>query len=442
MAVTESPTDLFIPPGVVVGDHLYESSPLRVPNDPGIILRGPENNRLTSNTVLYQVFLGSFNYEGDNPEKWLATIDEDDPDFLGGTIPGIITKLDYFVELGVDGLYISAFAKGVSYHGYHTTDLKDVDPNFGTKADLELLVELAHAKGLMVICDFVPNHVSNQHPYFLEARDNPDSPFRDWFIFDDSPEGYRKFLHFEELVKLNLDHPPAMEYVLDAARQLYDMKVDGLRLDHVIGLKPKHVEQLVGTLRREYPGRAFIGEALLGGVRPEHLDTLGFDDKEHIVGLHVSGQKDQARHLLYEQFAEAGHLHGLLNFAGTALLERYANSDDASEQRELRRQVIAQSQMYSGQLLLPTALDDHDRERALFRFGNSKERLKRAATLLATLAQPMIIYYGTEIAMTQTQPFSARPRHGDLLARQRMDWANPDLDMLQFYKDLIHSRKG
>ena len=397
---------------------------------------------LTTETVIYQAFLGSFNYEGDDPSEWERPIDPDNPTFMGGNIRGLTAKLPYIDELGADVVWVSPFNKGVGYHGYHTTDLKEVDPHFGAEPDLQQLIDQAHAQGLRVISDFVPNHVSCQHPFFIEAKNNPDSPYRDWFIFDGSPEGYQKFLSFGELVKLNLDHPPAMKHVLDAARKWLDMGLDGYRIDHAIGLSNQNMDELIGTLRREYPGRAFIGEALLDGTNFSHLETLRFPQKRSIMSLHRLGMEAAASTLLYNNYARARRLDGLLNFTGTVLLEKYANSTGYREQRRLREAVIKQSKRYQGELLLPTALDDHDRERALFRYGNDIERLKRAAELQAGLEQPMIIYYGTEAGMTQPVAFADRPRHADLLARQRMEWDRPNAELLDFYARLIRRRKS
>lgn len=397
---------------------------------------------LSPETVIYQAFLGSLNYEGDDPSEWERPIDPDNPTFLGGNIRGATAKLPYIVELGADALWVSPFNRGVGYHGYHTTDLKEVDPHFGTEADLQQLIDQSHAQGLKVISDFVPNHVSDQHPFFIEAKSSPDSPYRDWFIFDGSPEGYRKFLGFGCLAKLNLDHPPAMAHVLDAARKWLDMGLDGYRIDHAIGLSNQNIEDLIGTLRREYPGRAFIGEALLDGTDWSHLNTLRFPGKRSAMTLRRLGMEAAANSLLYRNYARGGRLDGLLNFSGTVLLEQYANSDGQREQGRLRREVVKQSQRYKGQILLPTALDDHDRERALFRYGNDTERLKRAAELQADLGQPMIIYYGTEAGMTQPMAFADRPIHADLLARQRMEWDRPNTNLLDFYARLIRGRKS
>ena len=89
---------------------------------------------------------------------------------------------------------------------------------------------------------------------------------------------------------------------------------------------------------------------------------------------------------------------------------------------------------------LPTFLDNHDMDRFLFRCGNDIEKLKAAATIQFSLDQPAIIYYGTEVGMTQTQSLLTVPSNGDLLARQPMNWDSQNNELLLFYKKLIHKK--
>jgi cyclomaltodextrinase len=118
--------------------------------------------------VIYQILIDRF--AGCRAEGW------DKPQFLGGTIRGIIGKLDYIKDLGANTLRISPFCKTDQYHGYHTTDFYQVEPRFENVEDLKELIESVHNAGMRIIADFVPNHVSDQHPYFLDARKRVDSP--------------------------------------------------------------------------------------------------------------------------------------------------------------------------------------------------------------------------------------------------------------------------
>ncbi len=103
-----------------------------------------------------------------------------------GDLEGIRARLDHLRWLGVDAVWICPFYRSpMTDFGYDVADYCDVDPLFGTLADFDRLVADAHDRGLRVIVDWVPNHTSDQHPWFVEARSSRDSPRRDWYIWVD-----------------------------------------------------------------------------------------------------------------------------------------------------------------------------------------------------------------------------------------------------------------
>ena len=108
-----------------------------------------------------------------------------------GDLPGITSRLDYIAELGVDAIWLSPiFRSPMADFGYDVADYCDVDPLFGTLDDLDRLIADAHARGLKVILDFVPNHSSDEHPWFVESRSSRTSPKRDWYVWRDArPDG-------------------------------------------------------------------------------------------------------------------------------------------------------------------------------------------------------------------------------------------------------------
>jgi alpha-glucosidase len=122
--------------------------------------------------VIYQVYPRSFqDTDGDGV----------------GDLPGITARLDYLVSLGVDALWISPFYPSpMADFGYDVSNYTDVDPLFGTLADFDALLAAAHRKGLRVILDFVPNHTSDRHPWFVESRSSRDHPKRDWYLWHDA----------------------------------------------------------------------------------------------------------------------------------------------------------------------------------------------------------------------------------------------------------------
>lgn len=105
-----------------------------------------------------------------------------------GDFKGIESKLDYLKEMGVQALWLSPIHESSSYHGYDVLDYSSIDPDFGTEADFKSLVNSAHDKGIKIYLDYVLNHTSKDHPWFLDAKSNADSKYRDYFIFSDNPQ--------------------------------------------------------------------------------------------------------------------------------------------------------------------------------------------------------------------------------------------------------------
>lgn len=182
-----------------------------------------------------------------------------------GDIPGIIARLDYLNDgtpqsLGIDAIWLSPFQRSpMADFGYDVADYCDVDPLFGTLADFDRLVVEAHKRGLKVIIDYVPNHTSDQHAWFLESRSSRDNPKRDWYIWRDAkpdgspPNNWGSFFGgpawtFDKLTgqyymhqfdkgqpELNWRNPDVVQAMMDVLRFWMRRGVDGFRMD-VVGL--------------------------------------------------------------------------------------------------------------------------------------------------------------------------------------------------------------
>lgn len=112
--------------------------------------------------------------------------DSDDADRVGD-FKGLVSRLDYLDELGVSAIWLSPIHPSSSYHGYDVLDYAAVNTAFGTEADLQNLIDEAHAHGIKVYLDYVLNHTSKDHPWFLDAKADPESPYRDFYVFSDDP---------------------------------------------------------------------------------------------------------------------------------------------------------------------------------------------------------------------------------------------------------------
>ena len=178
-----------------------------------------------------------------------------------GDLTGIRQRLPYLLQLGVDALWISPFYPSpLADFGYDVSDYCDVDPRFGTLADFDRLLDEAHARDLRVILDFVPNHTSDEHPWFIESRASRDNPRRDYYLWRDPAPGdgppetrppnnwlshfggpawtydvrtgqfYMHQFHTGQ-PELNYRHPDVLPAMLDNMRFWLDRGVDGFRVD-------------------------------------------------------------------------------------------------------------------------------------------------------------------------------------------------------------------
>ncbi|HEY8580474.1 MAG TPA: alpha-amylase family glycosyl hydrolase [Beijerinckiaceae bacterium] len=173
-----------------------------------------------------------------------------------GDLAGVIERLDYLVELGVHAIWISPiYPSPMADFGYDVSDYCDVHPLFGDLATFDRLLAAAHARDLKVVLDFVPNHTSDQHPWFLESRSSRDAAKRDWYIWRDPAPGggpptnwisnfggpawrldeatgqyyYHAFL--PEQPDLNWRNPKVRRAMYDSMRFWLDRGVDGFRVD-------------------------------------------------------------------------------------------------------------------------------------------------------------------------------------------------------------------
>ena len=173
-----------------------------------------------------------------------------------GDLPGIIQRLDYVASLGVDAIWLSPiFPSPMADFGYDVSDYCGIEPMFGTLDDFDRLLAQAHARGLKLLLDFVPNHTSDQHPWFIESRSSRDNPKRDWYIWRDAkPDGsppnnwisdfggsawtwdettdqyyLRAFL--PQQPDLNWRNPELKAAMMDVMRFWLDRGVDGFRID-------------------------------------------------------------------------------------------------------------------------------------------------------------------------------------------------------------------
>jgi cyclomaltodextrinase / maltogenic alpha-amylase / neopullulanase len=359
----------------------------------------------TRSAVIYQIFVDRF-FPGTG-KHWLHP---DDPSgFYGGTIAGITEKLEYIADLGFNTLWLSPIFPSPSHHGYDCTDLFEIEPRLGTKADLQELLEKAHHLGLRILLDFVPNHVSELHPAFQDAIHNSHSPYRDWFSFVKWPIEYETFFGVKSLPQLNLRNPGARAHVLDAARYWLDFGADGFRLDYAIGPSQDFWADFRKVTRSVKPDCWTFGEV----VDPPD-----------------------------EQISFEGLLDGCLDFI---LLEALRQTFAFSRWnvRKFANFLDLHEQFFPGTFSRPSFLDNHDMNRILWTCGGDKRKVKLAALCQFTLAGPPITYYGTEAGLSQMRDIRQGNRGLPEESRLPMLWASEqDANLLEYYWHLISARTG
>ena len=377
------------------------------------------------NAVIYHILIDRF--AGFKTSKnW------DKPEFLGGNLKGIIDSIAYLEELGINTIWISPFYKTNEYHGYHITDFYQVEPNFGTINDIKKLIKVVHKKNMRIITDFVPNHCSNLHPFFQDAQQDKNSEYLSWFYFTKWPDRYRCFLRIKQLPKMNLDYPNTRRYMINNAKHWLSLGFDGYRLDHCIGPSHNFWQQFTTEIKKIFPNVVLIGEAWMKGIRFNELRTLNIRNKYLKWLFRASSDK-----LLMEYI---GELDGVLDFRFQELINNYVAKGILSK-KEFFYQLKRHYEKYPEDYYLPTFLDNHDMNRFLFESKNNKEKLEYAAEIQFSISQPHIIYYGTEVGMSQNYSIYNFPVNGDLQARRPMNWNKTDYDLQFLYKSLIREKK-
>ncbi len=355
-------------------------------------------------SVIYHIFSDRF-YPGDGHE-WTQTAKLSD--FCGGTLWGIRDKLDYIQELGATAIWLSPTWPSTSYHGYDVTDYQAVSKRLGGEESMKALVNEAHKRKVKIILDLVSNHLSYEHPYFVEALAQPASPHRERFIFDDSEIGYRTYFGVRSMPQINLTNEKARTWMLDIARfWLTEFEIDGFRLDHAQGPGPEFWTDFQMACKQTNAESFCFGEV----VEPPT-----------------------------EFLRYAGRVDGLLDFGfADSIRKAYGYGSMTKENFGIFLDRHLAFLKGSG-LLLPTFLDNHDMKRFLYIAGEDKQKLRDAAELQFKLAGPPIIYYGTEIGMTE---FDTNDPHDRLVGcRAPMVWNHEqDREMFSFYQGLIRNRQ-
>lgn len=383
--------------------------------------------------IFYNILIDRFSRGKErDKENWNC----EGPQFCGGTLKGVAERLDYLKELGVDAMLLTPFNTGIEYHGYHTTDLFSMDPRFGTLDDLKNLLAEAHKRNMKVVMDWTINHVSWKHPYFVEALADKESEYRKWFHFYGNSDRYKTFLTVKELPKLNLGHPPAKEHVLKATKFWLGQGIDGLRLDHVIGISHEFWKEFRAAIKKEFPDALLIGEAVKGRISWRELPSLNIRYKYFAYFLSLT--RIQHNEIMVWQYAP--YFDAMLDFRFRDIVIETIAKPKRPRLRLAKFLLRLHYALYPKGYPLIAVLDNADRNRLIFESKNDWVKWETGIRLQFAQENPASIFYGSEAGIMQDEPLDHGAKFGDIDVRRPMPWSGMNEKTLAFYKKLIRER--
>ena len=348
-----------------------------------------------------------------------------------GDLNGIIAKLDYLAELGVDALWLSpVYRSPQDDNGYDISDYQDIDPIFGTLSDMDRLIEEAGKRNIKIIMDLVLNHTSDEHPWFQEAKKSRQNPYHDYYVWRDGEEGTypsdlkstfsgpawewvpecgQYYLHQFSVKQpdLNWENPKVREEIYKMIQWWVDRGVGGFRLD---------VIDLIG----KEPDRGVMAEGAMLHPYQKEMSKAVFQQNELVtVGEAWSATPERA--FLYSN-PDGSELSMVFQFEHI-VLDQQPNGEkwDLAPLPFVKfKEVFTkwQTKLYQkGWNSL--FLDNHDLPRAVSRFGDDGIYREKSAKMLALMLHGMqgtpYIYQGEELGMTNVKYNISQYRDIELL---------------------------
>jgi len=401
-----------------------------------------------------------------------------------GNLRGIIDHLDHIVWLGADAIWLSPiFTSPMADFGYDVADYCDIDPIFGSLDDFDDLVAAAHLRGLRVLLDWVPNHTSDQHPWFIESRSSRDNPKADWYIWRDTPpnnwlaafprgdsawkwdetRGQYYLRNFTpEQPDLNWENPDVREAMLDTLRFWLDRGVDGFRMD-VIHLLGKDLTAETPTAPTELSW-SHVPHNDIDSTH-EHLRTIRAvldsypGDRVSIGEVFLL---DEAKVAKYYGQGDELHLSFNFTFMWTAVT--------ASAMRQRIAKTLAHLDPIDA---WPTwVMSNHDVTRHRQRHGGDERIARMMAVLLLTLPGTPFLYQGECLGLIDAEiapgtmvdpgnrdgcrapiPWTGEPGHGwpttpwlpfapEATSRNVADMQGDDTSIMSLYRRLMFLRRS
>lgn len=350
-----------------------------------------------------------------------------------GDIPGIISRLDYLKELGIDVIWLSPVYKSPNDdNGYDISDYRDIMNDFGTMADWELLLKEMHERGLKLIMDLVVNHSSDEHNWFVESRKSKDNPYRDYYIwrpgkdgkepnnwesvfsgsawqYDETTEEYYLHLFSKKQPDLNWENPKLRQEVFDMMKFWLDKGIDGFRMD-VINFISK-VDGLPDAPNPEGKPYASGSKFFMNGPKiHDYLQEMNREVLSHYDAMTVGEMPGASVELakLYTN-EDRNETNMIFQFEHVDLDSGPEGKWDLRQLKltDLKKSFTKWQNGLEGEGWNSLYLNNHDQPRMVSRFGNDREFRIESAKMLATFLHMLkgtpYIYQGEEIGMTNVR---------------------------------------
>lgn len=322
---------------------------------------------------------------------------------FGGDLWGISEKADYIASLGVDAVYITPVYEAPSYHRYDSVNYRSVDKALGGMDAFRTMIGSLHQKGIKVIIDLVLNHLSSNHPFFIEAKTGSQSPFRDYFLFNDDGS-YACWWGNSGMPELNLENNNVVEEFITGPNSVLkfwiDMDIDGFRLDCANDLGIKICSIVSETAKKIKPDIYIIGET-----------------------FHYGAQWKKG-------------LDGIQSYYYTASILSLLHGEISSRQFGMNISTLFNEMEPLGGIHQSWCmLSSHDFPRPLTTLHGDIAKFKLAVLLQFTLPGIPMIYYGDEIGMQGGEDPGNR-------APMIWDEKHQSSEIRKYYRQIIALRKS
>ena len=363
-------------------------------------------------------------------------------DFFGGDFKGILEKLDYLKELGVDTLYFNPIFEAAENHRYGTADYLRVDPMLGTNEDFSRLCDEAHKRGMRVVLDGVFNHTGYVSRYFngdgfypdVGASQSWDSPYRPWFNFIQWPKKYESWWGIYSLPAVNENNPDYRSFIFggedSVVRRWLRAGADGWRLDVADELPDDFVQGIHRAAREAKSDAVVIGEVWEDGSNKIAYGVR----RKHILGRHCDGLMNYPLRSAILSFFTGGGGEAFVEGMET-IRENYPKFAFYSAMNSLGTHDTPRILTLLG---AGGEYRDQSKEwRSAFRLSpkqrrRGKDLLRAASLLLFCFPGSPTVYYGDEAGMEGFEdPFN----------RQTYPWGREDRELLDWYRALGRMRR-